>query len=151
MESSLAYRKIEYFTKALGIDIRLAPAEAKRGLFYYFQGKYDKVIEDFSNYVKLTSDKADAYRILSISHLKTGNYDQAVHNFDNAIELKLNMTAAFCCRAEVYRLNGKQREAILDATRAIELDGNLRTISDAYVIRSKVFRAMGQNNLAEAA
>ena len=149
-ESSLAYKKIEYFTKALELDPGIAPAYAKRGMFYYFQEKYDRVIEDFSRYIELTSDKADAYRMLGMAYLKTGNYDQAVHNFDSAIEITPDMTAAYCYRAEAYRLNGNQRDAIMDATRAIALDGDPRTISDAYKTRAKAYREMGEGNLAEA-
>ena len=48
LESSMIYKKIDYFSKALEMNPRLAPAYEKRGLHYYFQEKYDKVIEDFT-------------------------------------------------------------------------------------------------------
>ena len=143
MESSMAYKKIEYFTKALEMDPRFASAYEKRGIFYYFQGKYDKVIEDFTNYIKLVSDKSDAHQMLGMAYLKTGNYDQALHSFNKVISMDPDMTAAYCYRAEAYRLKGYLQDAIKDATRAIVLNGDPRIIADAYKTRGKVYREMG--------
>ena len=50
LESSMVYKKIDYFSKALELNPRFAPAYEKRGLHYYFQEKYDKVIEDFTHF-----------------------------------------------------------------------------------------------------
>jgi tetratricopeptide (TPR) repeat protein len=148
MKSSMAYKKIEYFTKALELDPNLAAAYEKRGLFYYFQGKYDKVIEDFSNYIKLVSDEADAYQMLGMAYLKFGNHDQAVRNFDRAIAIQPDMTAAYCYRSEAYRLKGYNQEALKDATRAIALNGDPRIIADAYKTRGMTYREMGQDDLS---
>ena len=49
LESSMTYKKIEYFTKALELNPMLSDAYAKRGMLYYFQEKYDKMIQDFEN------------------------------------------------------------------------------------------------------
>jgi len=150
MDSSLAYKKIEYFTKALELDPTLAPAYKKRALFYYFQEKYEKVIEDISSYIKLVSNKSDAYRMLGMAYLKTGNYDQAIHNFDTAIDMTPEMTAAYSYCAEAYRLSGYPAEAIKNASRAIALKGAPRVISDAYKTRAKAYRELGQEDLAFA-
>ena len=111
MKSSMAYKKIEYFTKALELNPRLAPAYENRGMFYYFQEKYDKVIEDYTRYIRLVPDKADAYRILGMAYLKIGNLDKAIVNFDSAINMAPEISDAFCYRAEALRLSGKPSEA----------------------------------------
>jgi regulator of sirC expression with transglutaminase-like and TPR domain len=64
LEGDLTYKKIEYFTKALELNPRLAAAYEKRGLLYYFLEKYDNVIQDFQTYVELVPTKAEAYRML---------------------------------------------------------------------------------------
>ena len=150
MQSSLAYKKIEYFTKALEVNPRFAPAYEMRGMFYFFQEKYDKVIEDLTRFIKLAPNKADAYRMLAMAYLKVENYDKAIVNFDTATQLKPEMSAAFCYRAEAWRLNGKPMEAIQDATIGIELQGDARTISDAYKTRGRAYQELGQEELADA-
>ncbi len=150
MQSSMAYKKIEYFTKALELNPRLALAYEKRGLFYYFQEKYDKVIEDYTRYIRLVPDKADAYRLLGMAYLKIGNYDKAIVNFDSAINMAPEMSAAFSYRAEALRLSDQLESALQDATKAIALNGDPRTISDAYKTRGKVYQEMGAESLADA-
>ncbi|KPK14905.1 MAG: hypothetical protein AMK69_28115, partial [Nitrospira bacterium SG8_3] len=44
LKGSMTRKKIAFFTKALQLDPKLAAAYEQRGLLYYFQGKYDKVI-----------------------------------------------------------------------------------------------------------
>ena len=56
MQSSTANKKIEYLSKALELDANLAAAYEKRGILYYYQEKYDKVIQDFEHYTKLVPD-----------------------------------------------------------------------------------------------
>lgn len=149
MQSSMAYKKIECFTKALELNPRLALAYEKRGLFYYFQEKYDKVIEDYTRYIRLAPEKADAYRILGMAYLKTDNYDKAIVNFDSAINMAPEMSAAFSYRAEALRLSYQLEGAIQDATKAIALNGAPRTIADAYKTRGKVYLELGEENLAD--
>lgn len=149
MQSSMAYKKIEYFTKALELNPRFAPAYEKRGLFYFFQEKYDKVIEDLTRFIRLAPDKADAYRMLAIAYLKVENYDKAIVSFDTAIQLEPEMAAAFSYRAEALRLNGKPIEAIQDASTGIELNGDAQTMSDAYKTRGRAYQEIGEESLAD--
>ena len=150
LKSSIAYKKIDYFTKALELDPRLAPAYEKRGMYYYFQEKYDRVIEDFTRYIRLDPDKADAYRMLGMAYLKIGNYEKAITNFDRAINLAPEMSAAFGYRAEAFRLNDQMSEAIEDSSRAIVLEGNLQILADVYRTRARAYQELGEETLAEA-
>lgn len=150
MKSSMAYKKIDYFSKALELDPRFAPAYEKRGIHYYFQEKYDKVIEDYIRYTRLVPDKADAYHLLGMAYLKVGNYDKAIINFDRALNLESEMSEAFGYRAEAFRLNGRIREAIEDSSRAIALENDLQILSDAYRTRARAYMESGQDSLASA-
>jgi tetratricopeptide (TPR) repeat protein len=150
MKTSLAYKKINYFTKALELNPTFAPAYEERGLNYYFQEKYDKVIEDFTHYIHLVPHKADAYRMLGMGYLKTGNYQKAIINFDNALKLEPKMAAVFSYRAEAFRLNGQLSEAIEDAGKAFSLEKDPRILSDVYRTRGKAYQELGQEILANS-
>jgi tetratricopeptide (TPR) repeat protein len=150
LKSTMANEKINYFTTALDLNPRLAPAYEKRGLHYYFQEKYDKVIEDFTDYIRLVPDKADAYRMLGMAYLKIGTYEKAIVNFDKAVDLAPDMSAALSYRAEAFRLNGQLSEALEDAQQAIALGSDLQILSDVYRTRGKVYQELGQDMSANA-
>jgi tetratricopeptide (TPR) repeat protein len=150
LKSTMANEKINYFTTALDLNPRLAPAYEKRGLHYYFQEKYDKVIEDFTNYIRLVPDKADAYRMLGMAYLKIGTHEEAIVNFDKAINLGPDMGAAYSYRAEAFRKNGQLSEALDDAQKAIALGSDLQILSDVYRTKGKVYQELGQDMSANA-
>ncbi len=145
MKTTLAYKKINYFTKALELNPGFARAYEERGLNYYFQEKYDKVIDDFTHYIHLVPHKADAYRMLGMGYLKIGNYQKAIINFDNALKLKPEMASVFSYRAEAFRLNGQLDEAIEDAGKAMSLETDPRILSDVYRTRGKAYQELGQD------
>lgn len=150
MKTSLAYKKIRYFTMALQLNPSFAPAYEERGLNYYFQEKYDKVVQDFTHYIHLVPQKADAYRMLGMGYLKIGNYSKAITNFDKALDLKPETAAVLSYRAEAFRLNGQPHEAIEDADKAIALESDQRILSDVYRTRGKAYQALGKDALANA-
>lgn len=150
ISSDITYKKIDYFTKALELNPKMALAYAKRGMLYYFQEKYDDVIRDFEEYTRFEPKEADAYRMLGMAYLKKEKYEDAVHNFTTAIKRDPNHTGAYTYRAEAYRLSYKYDKALADANQAIRLWGDLRTLSDAFRTRAKVYEEMGQDQLANA-
>jgi tetratricopeptide (TPR) repeat protein len=150
LKSSMAYKQIEYFTKALELDARLAPAYEKRGMLYYFQGKYDKAIQDYEHYTMLVPNEAEGYRMLGVAYLKNGSYDEATRNLSRAIQIDPELSSAFSFRAEARRLIGQDEESIADSTRAIQLGGDPRIIASAYATRAKIYRKIGWQDLALA-
>ena len=144
-ESSMTYKKIEYFTKALELNPRLSDAYAKRGMLYYFQEKYDKMIKDFKTYIEHVPATAEAYRMLGVGYLKTECFTEAVSSFTRAIEMDAFLVSAYAHRAEAYRLDGKYEEAIGDVNRAIKMWGDHLTMSDALRTRAKVYWRTGRN------
>ncbi len=150
LKTSMAYKKTNYFTKAIELNPRLAPAYEKRGLNYYFQGKYNEVIEDFTNYIQLVPNKADAYRMLGMAYLKINNPEKAVVNFDRALDLEPEMKGVLGYRAESLRMIGQLDEAIDDSNRALAMESDLRILSDVYRTRAKAYMELGQEVLANA-
>jgi tetratricopeptide (TPR) repeat protein len=150
LSSNLAGAKIKYFSKALEIDPYLAEAYEKRGMLYYFQEKFDKVIQDFQAYIRVAPPKAEAYRMLGIGYLKSGFYERAADILSRAIEMDPGLISAYVNRAEAYRLSGKYADTIRDATVGIRRVCDERTKSDAYRIRARALREMDRNDLAIA-
>jgi tetratricopeptide (TPR) repeat protein len=149
-KGSVTRKKIELFTKALELNPKLAAAYEQRGLLYYFQEKYDKVIQDYQTYLDLAPEKAQAYRMLGLGYLKTGEYEPAIANFSRAIELEPQHPAGYAYRAEANLLRGKDEEAIRDATAAVKLRGDMRAKSEAYKTRARAYRKLGLMDLAYA-
>jgi tetratricopeptide (TPR) repeat protein len=150
VKGSNTRKKIDYFTKALQLSPNLAAAYEKRGLLYYFQGKYDRMIQDYNKYLDLEPAKAEAYWMLGMGYLKSENYEPAINNFSLAVHLEPDNLKSYAYRAEAYRLSGKDEKAFLDANKAIELRGDLRAKSDAYRTRAKLYWKIGRNELAAA-
>ncbi|MEJ2656915.1 MAG: tetratricopeptide repeat protein, partial [Desulfobacterales bacterium] len=148
LKSTSTRTKIKYFSKALELAPNLAEAYEKRGVLYFFQGKFDNVIQDFQMYIKLSPPKPDAYRMLGMGYLKTGDYPSAIYNFTRAIEIGPRQANAYSNRAEAHFLTGNYDQTILDSTKAIELGGDPRDIADAYRTRAKAFRKTGRNELS---
>jgi len=150
LKTSMANKKINYFSTALELNPRFAPAYEKRGLHYYFQEKYNKVIEDFTHYIRLVPDKADAYRMLGMAYLKINSHEKAIVNFDRALDLEPEMKGILGYRAEAFRMIGQLDEAIDDSGRAIAMEGDLRILSDVYRTRAKAYLELDQEVLANA-
>jgi tetratricopeptide (TPR) repeat protein len=148
VKGSMTRRKIEYFTKALELNPNLAAAYERRGLLHYFQGKYDRVIQDYHRYLELEPAKAEAYWMLGMGYLKSENYEPAIYNFSRAIDMEPDNLKPYAYRAEAYRLTGRDEKAFFDATKAIELRGDLRAKSDAYRTRANLYWKIGRNQLA---
>jgi len=150
VESSLANKRITYFTKALELNSNLVEAYEKRGLHYYFQRKYDKVIQDYTKVIELKPKAVEAYRMRGSAYLKKGEYKAAIEDLTRAIELDPELAYAYGDRAEAYRLEGKIREALQDSTKAIDLRGDERTTARAYATRAKVHKELGHEDQSDS-
>lgn len=150
LDSTVTRTKIKHFSKALELAPDYAEAYEKRGLLYFFQGKFDLVIQDFKEYLKLSPPKAEAYYMLGMGYLKAGEHSSAIVNFTRAIEMDPKNAHAYSNRAEAYFLLGDYEQAVLDATRAIELGGDPRETADAYRTRAKAFWQTGKSELSAA-
>ena len=150
LESTMSNTKINYFTRAIELNPALSGAYEQRGMLYYFQEHYTKMIRDFLKVTKLSPDNANGYTMLGVAYFNKNDYDSAVSNLTRAIELKPKLAEAYGYRAEAYRLKGMLDLAVQDATRAIEIGGNKRTIGKAYSTRSKAYKDLGETEQADA-
>ncbi len=150
LKSTVTRTKIKYLSKALELAPNLTEAYEKRGMLYFFQGKFDNVIQDFQAYIRLAPPKAEAYRMLGMGYLKSGDYQSAIYNFTRAIEIDSKQASAYSKRAEAHCLSGNYDLTILDSTKAIELGGDPRNIANTYRTRAKAFRKTGRNELSAA-
>ncbi len=150
LHSSLAFRKIHYFTKTLELDPKLSEAYEKRGLLYYDQGKYPQMIQDYRRVVDLKPLEPGTYMMLGLAYMKQKDYDAAIGNLTRAIELDPQLGAAYSYISEAYRLKGMTAEAIENSTKAIELGSASRTIGRAYATRAKSNRSLGNVKKADA-
>ncbi|UCG21268.1 MAG: tetratricopeptide repeat protein [Deltaproteobacteria bacterium] len=150
VESSLANKKITYFTKALELNSNLVEAYEKRGLHYYFQRRYDKAIHDYSKVIELKPKGAEAYRMRGSAYLKKGVPESAIEDLSRAIELDPKVAIAHGDRAEAYRLAGMAAEAVHESTIAIDLRGDERTTAKAYATRAKAHLQLGHEEQSDA-
>ncbi len=176
LESSLADKRIEYFSKAIQLDPNLAAAYEKRALHYYYQRKYDKAINDYSKFIEFKPLDAAAYRMRGLTYLKKekGGWikaeidslrsyfskqglprsgallENAIEDFSEAIELDPKLASAYSYRAEAYRLMGITKEALRDSAVAIKLGGDSLSIASAHATRAKIYWQLGQHELSEA-
>ena len=148
LKSTITRTKVKYFSKALELDPNLVEAYEKRGMLYFFQGKFDNVIKDFQAYIRLAPPKAEAYRMLGMGYLKNGFFERAIDRFSRAIEINPNLASAYSNRAKAYCLIGDYELTILDSAKAIELGGDPRNTADAYRTRAKAYRKIGKNELS---
>jgi tetratricopeptide (TPR) repeat protein len=150
LESSMAYKRVEYFTKALQLNPDLVEAYEKRALHYYYQWKYDKAIRDYTKVIELKPQSAEAHKMRGLCYLKSGNLEGAVADLSRAIELDPQLAKAYGNRAEAYRLKGMTEEALRDSTKAINLRGDERTTASAYRTRAKAHQQLGHEEQSDA-
>lgn len=150
LESSMANRKIHYFTKALELNPSLSVAYEKRGLLYYFQEKYPEMLNDFEKVTELEPLKSEAHLMLGLAHMKQRSFEEALASLTRAIELDPQLAGAYSHRAETYRLKGMVDEAIQDSTRAIKLGGTEQERGKAHTTRAKAYMQLGRSELADA-
>ena len=150
LESSLANKRVEYFTKALQLNPKLVEAYEKRAIHYFYQRRYDKAIHDYTRVIELNPDGGEAYLMRGSAYLKKKELQLAIDDLSRAIKLDPTVAGAFGNRAEAYRLAGMAREAVRDSTEAIGLRGDERTTAIAYKTRAKARLELGQEEEADA-
>jgi tetratricopeptide (TPR) repeat protein len=134
----------------LELNPRLAVAYEKRGVLYYFQGKYSEMSEDFQRLAELDPPNSEAHLMLGLAYLKRDEYDKAVESLSRAIELNPRLAGAYGHRAEAYHLKGMVDEAIQNSTKAIELGDTKQATGRAYATRAKAYSELGEIELAHA-
>ena len=65
------------------------PADAfySSGLAYYYDGQYQRAIEDWDEAIRLDPQYADAYYMRGEAYYDLGQYERAIQDYDEAIRL----------------------------------------------------------------
>ena len=175
VKSTLAYKKIEYFTKAIQLNPNLVSAYEKRAIHYYLQWQLDKAIEDYNRIIALKPNEVSAYLMRGLAYFKkeygegisaelknlkfhlgkrkvresSESLDQAIDNFSHAIRLDPQLSRAYAYRAEAYRLKGMIEKAIRDARWVIQRGNDWQSIARAHKTLSKIYQRLDQDKLSE--
>jgi tetratricopeptide (TPR) repeat protein len=175
VRSNLAYKKIEYFTRAIQLNPNLVEAYEKRAIHYYLQWKLDKAISDYNRVIALKPNEVNAYLMRGLAYFKkeygegysaelknltfhlskkelpevSESLDRAIDNFSHAIELDPQLESAYSYRAMAYRIKGMIKEAIHDATMVIQLKSDPQSTARAHKTLSKIYRKLDQDKLSE--
>jgi len=176
LKSSLAYKKIECFTKAIQLNPNLAEAYEKRAIHYYFQWQLDKAIQDYTRVIELKPKRVNAYLMRGLAYFKkeygegysaemknlafhlskqkvpefSKSLERAIDNFSQAIELDPQLASAYSYRAKAYRIKGMMEEAFRDSTMVIQLRRDQQSTARAYATLARIYRKLGQDDLSEA-
>lgn len=176
LQSSLANKRIEYFTKALALNPNLAGAYEKRGIHYYYQGRLDMAIQDYTRAMELQPHRASNYQMRGLAYLKKAHGEglmaeanrlalryssfgveesravlqKAIDDFSRAVELNPQLTSGYSYRAVAYLVLGRTGEAFRDCATAIELGGEQKSTARAYATRARIYSQLGQNELSQS-
>ncbi|MFP3869959.1 MAG: tetratricopeptide repeat protein [Syntrophobacteria bacterium] len=176
LSSSLACKRIEYFSKAIQLDPHLVEAYEKRAVHYYFQNHLDQAIQDYTTVIELRPHRLEPYLMRGTAYLRKGHpqglfaeinrlapspggmdaaesrllLEKAIADLSRAIELNGRLARAYSYRAQAHRLMGMTEEAMRDATTAIGLEGHPQSIARAYRTRAEIHRELGRSELYKA-
>lgn len=87
---------------ALALAQLLAQGDYQKGVSYYRQGEFAKVIAEFEPIVKEQPEYEFGHRILGLSYLKTKQYEKAIVAFQNALRLKNDNFSTYTGLALAY-------------------------------------------------
>lgn len=118
----------------------------RRGLAREGVGQLDKALEDFSDAIKKSPQRAVAYLdrgVLLASRMRA--FERAIADFDRVVELEPTNVEAFIARGGTYCELGQYGRAIADLDRAIQLAPRS---SDAFQKRALARARSGQERSA---
>jgi Tfp pilus assembly protein PilF len=175
VKSTLAYKKIEHFTKAIQLNPNLVEAYEKRAIHYYLQWQLDNAIQDYNRVIALKPNDANVYLMRGLAYFKkeygegysselknlkyhlskqevpdfSESLERAIDNFSRAIDMDPQLASAYSYRAVAYRIKGMIEEAFHDATMVIQLKSDPQSTARAYKTLSKIYQKLGQDELSE--
>jgi tetratricopeptide (TPR) repeat protein len=139
-------KKIEYYTKAIGLNPEFSYAYNNRGNAYYEQEKYDLAMADYTKAITYDSKNEEAYRNRGNTYYALEKYEQAIVDFTNAIGFDPKNENAYYWRGRAYSELEKYDQAIADYTKTIDCDPNYtiayNSRGDAYYILKEYNQAI---------
>jgi tetratricopeptide (TPR) repeat protein len=122
-------------------------AHFKRGEAYYYKNDYDRMIEDYTEVIKLDPADADAYKERGWGYYFKNDYERAAADYSMVIRLKPKSEDGYSQRASAYKYMGDYARALADYSEAIRLDAkqapeNYRERADTYIQMGDYERAI---------
>ncbi len=115
-------KALEYYTRALEIDDRLAEAYYSRSLIYSEQGKYDEAIRDCTLAININRTYANAFQNRGVAYIYKNYPDRAIADFTEALELNPRKADAYFNRGFAYYVQGEFARSVDDFEKAYLLD-----------------------------
>lgn len=98
-----------FFSRALKMDRRFAPAYVYRGSAHMKSGRLAAAMADFDRAIHLDPEFALAYHLRALVYEKRGDYAQAYRDFDTALHIDPYCNSAYCGRDSI--LAGQDSDA----------------------------------------
>jgi tetratricopeptide (TPR) repeat protein len=90
----------------------------QRGVAALTRGAYDQAIADFTETLKLTPNRVEAYHNRGEAYRLKGDYEQALADYNRALTINPNYAKAYYARGIVYSNMGEYDKALADFTQA---------------------------------
>lgn len=132
---------IVYLTKTIekaGGDAdaqKMAEIHTVRGEAFYFTGKNDEALSDFTKAVELNPGLAQAYSDRAGIYALKGDGEKALEDYSKAVSLKPDFADAYNYRGALYVNRKEHEKALADFTKTLELVPNhaLAALNRGYV------------------
>ena len=139
--------QIRWFSKAIALDGKYAPAWNQRGIVWSLKNEPHRAMADFTEAIKIDRTFAEAYRNRGVIFGENGEYDRAVRHFTAAIKLRPAYPVAYLNRGGSWRRKGEYDKAVADYTAAIEINPDYAV---AYFSRGFLWARRGNGKKAIA-
>jgi uncharacterized protein (TIGR02145 family) len=132
--------------EALAINGNLAEALNNRGIAHFYNGDYDRAIEDYNSALKIKPDYAEALNNRGVAYSNKGNHDRAIEDYNSALKIKPDDAKTFLNRGVAYDDKGNHDRAIEDYSSALKIKpdyvGALYNRGLAYGLKGELNRAI---------
>jgi tetratricopeptide (TPR) repeat protein len=135
---------VEYYTKAISLDVKFIDAYVHRGAAYRELGDLDGAINDYNRALSIKPNH-DAFYNRGVVYADKGDTDKAIADYTSALGINPKSVMAYNNRGIVHASRGRYDRAIEDFSSVIALE---RANPFAYANRSAAYRDKGELNKA---
>ncbi len=147
-EESIMFRRVALYTAALEQDETLMDARRERGILFYYQGKYDKAIEDLTVFIDSGSTDHRVYFYRALAYLKRHMPERALEDLTTASRLQPRDSEVISYRAKVLYELGRYAEAQQDVNRVMALHDDMAAMARVLTVQGKIYSDQGNQLLA---